>query len=610
MQNLFFQNYLDPNGSFANPQTMEMRRALTLHPIKNSTYQYHVRKYLDEQRIEDLRHRTLLLRRDIHLMRQLMDERDPVDKLGLPPSLNKFRPSKREEVLTWEFLTGKKVLSHVHMNPERGFEGPFKPALSSILSQVMAIINRNARQRGRTIDFNEVLYGYRRVNPLYGADYILDLLLIYRKHKGHKMTVPVRRHAYLQQTFTEPHFRELSSSHNISSSHSTWAKDSSFKDSSFFKQVQDHIGWLYKPQEESPAVYARPEPVKVKVIHFILPLSGRFQTFLHFMHNFEEVCLKRDEPVSLVVSLFRSETDDRTEDTVAYIETIQNRYPHHSLRVLRLEGLFSRGVGLSQGARLAPSEALLFFVDVDIYLNHDALRRLRYNAILGKQVFFPIVFSQYDPTTFCTAENECPQRSSPFQFAEDYGYWRSFGFGIAALHRADFDAVGGFDTSIAGWGKEDVDLYERFLRRNITIHRAAEPGLVHIFHPVTCDSGLEQAQFQMCLGSQLATYGSGARLANIVYNTPEILDENEAGDLDENEAADAAQAAWKGSVGVSYQIAWNLEAAGLGVEIVVSFLNLTSLSQACQILEGSGSWIPVSRGFEISRDRMVGRVTA
>ena len=77
------------------------------------------------------------------------------------------------------------------------------------LFQVMTMINENARQRGRTIDFKDILYGYSRLNPLHGADYVLDLLLVYRKHKGRKMTVPVRRHAYLQQTFSDIQFRLL-----------------------------------------------------------------------------------------------------------------------------------------------------------------------------------------------------------------------------------------------------------------------------------------------------------------------------------------------------------------------------------------------------------------
>lgn len=68
--------------------------------------------------------------------------------------------------------------------------------------QVMDLINKFSKQRGRVIDFKEIFYGYQRVNPLYGVDYMLDMLLMYKKYRGKKMTVPVRRHAYLQQQFT------------------------------------------------------------------------------------------------------------------------------------------------------------------------------------------------------------------------------------------------------------------------------------------------------------------------------------------------------------------------------------------------------------------------
>lgn len=66
----------------------------------------------------------------------------------------------------------------------------------------MDLININADQKGREIDFKELLYGYYRFNPLHGADYIFDLLLTYKKFRGHKMTVPVRKHVYLHQAFT------------------------------------------------------------------------------------------------------------------------------------------------------------------------------------------------------------------------------------------------------------------------------------------------------------------------------------------------------------------------------------------------------------------------
>lgn len=63
-------------------------------------------------------------------------------------------------------------------------------------------INLFSRERGRVIEFQQILYGYYRLNPLYGPDYILDVLLTFKKYRGRKMTVPVRRHAYIQQQFT------------------------------------------------------------------------------------------------------------------------------------------------------------------------------------------------------------------------------------------------------------------------------------------------------------------------------------------------------------------------------------------------------------------------
>lgn len=66
----------------------------------------------------------------------------------------------------------------------------------------MGDINMYSRQRGRVIEYRELTYGYWRLDPLHGVDLVLDMLLTYRKYRGHKMTVPVRRHAYMQLTFT------------------------------------------------------------------------------------------------------------------------------------------------------------------------------------------------------------------------------------------------------------------------------------------------------------------------------------------------------------------------------------------------------------------------
>lgn len=80
--------------------------------------------------------------------------------------------------------------------------------------------------------------------------------------------------------------------------------------------------------------------------------------------------------------------------------------------------------------------------------------------------------------------------------------------------------VGGFDTSIRGWGKEDVDLFDKFIAasENITIFRAVDPGLVHVFHIVECDPNLTETQLDMCKSTRASTFGEINQLSQLVYS--------------------------------------------------------------------------------------------
>ncbi len=177
---------------------------------------------------------------------------------------------------------------------------------------------------------------------------------------------------------------------------------------------------------------------------------------------------------------------------------------------------------------------MLFFIDVDILFTSDFILRARLNTIEYKQVYYPIVYSEYDPDDSVEAikvltnkadivnskngnSRRQRMRSSQFDFDMDNGYWRQFGFGIVAVYGSDLKRVGGFDTSIVGWGKEDVDLYEKFIRSNMTVFRSVDPGLIHIFHKIECDASLAAEQMIMCMGSKATSIASQRVLANLIY---------------------------------------------------------------------------------------------
>jgi len=355
----------------------------------------------------------------------------------------------------------------------------------------MTSINVNARQRGRVIDYKDVLYGYRRVNPLHGADYMLDLLLVYRKFKGRRrMTIPVRRHAYLQQAFLEPEFHVVS-------------------------PAMDPFSYTSDSVESSLSESAT-------VVHLILPLAGRYKAFCQFMDNFEWVSdMDRKSTdtdrgsagaVALLIVLFTEEGSRGEVDLItSRVSASRRRYPALSISLIRMLGPFSRGMGLQHAAQLLPRHSLMLFIDVDIQISQGALRRVRLATALGRSAYYPIVFSQYDPI-MATGSN----------LTAGAGCWRDFGYGIVAIYNADFADVGGFNLEIRGWGREDVDLVERLLARNVSVFRAVDPGLVHVFHAKHCDPSLDPAQYQMCLGSKAASFASLHTLSDFVRRTPEI----------------------------------------------------------------------------------------
>ncbi|XP_076333600.1 chondroitin sulfate synthase 1-like [Tachypleus tridentatus] len=493
MQNIFYQNFAGEETFMGRLKMKEVHRAITLHPIKQPPYLYRLHRYFLHLQSLELRYRTLLLHRDILNMNMLLEANDSLSlndaeyrhnmQLGVKPALNRYHPKNREDVLVWDFFS-KHMYSANNPNPKRRIEAYTQTAINDTVMEVMEIINKFSKQRGRVIEFQDILYGYQRVNPLYGVDYVLDLMMKYKKYRGRKMTVPVRRHAYLQQTFSQPEIREISSSY-----------------------ITDEM--RNEDYTESGAKMLR----KVTEINFILPLAGRTSTFHRFLSNFEEVCLQNKEGVTLAVVLF-SMSDGDSVDAKTALQGLQMRYPKYSLRILESSGSFSRAMALEIGAKLFPSDALLFFIDVDMMFDRNVLKRVRLNTVQGKQVYFPIVFSQYSPQFV-------PKGSKPNFIHDETGYWRQFGYGIVSLYNSDLYAVGGLDTTIHGWGKEDVDLYTKVVHSNISVFRAADPGLIHIFHDIKCDSQLEVTQFQMCIGSKLSSLGSQESLAQKIFNNPE-----------------------------------------------------------------------------------------
>jgi chondroitin sulfate synthase len=189
---------------------------------------------------------------------------------------------------------------------------------------------------------------------------------------------------------------------------------------------------------------------------------------------------------------------------------------------------FSRSIGREMGAEIFSSDSLIFFIDVDVIFTRDFLFRVRLETIQNRQVYFPIVYSEFDPNPRILVNIFKRNRTLDgihFNFNNMRGYWRIFGAGNIGTYKSDYMRVGRFDTSIIGWGNEDVNVYEKYSRSSLKILRVVDKGLVHIYHTVRCaDENLPKDRFIVCIGTQLNTFISKQDLADLVMRLLRFLE--------------------------------------------------------------------------------------
>lgn len=240
-------------------------------------------------------------------------------------------------------------------------------------------------------------------------------------------------------------------------------------------------------------------------------------------------------------------------DLKPFYDTIFNlkeKFESAKISHITLYGNFSRGKALDAAARspIVNGDDILFFIDVDITFQRETLLRIRQNTIKNKQVYLPIVFSQYDPSKI---ENDRTYTNNS-HLSYDLGYFRQFGYGICAIYKVDVmhPDVDGFNTEINGWGLEDVKFLEKILKLgqksnlellnivdetdtnpqklhnqlNLIIFRSPDPSLVHIFHPIYCNTNLDESQYIMCLGTKANTLGSYRKIETSFLTNRTIIE--------------------------------------------------------------------------------------
>lgn len=247
-----------------------------------------------------------------------------------------------------------------------------------------------------------------------------------------------------------------------------------------------------------------------ELINIIVPISERQDRLEDFLLMLQEKCSGQKGSVFLTFVVYGNASSTRQMKTV--ISRFSKDTGFSNIDVLQRHLPFSRGGALHDGVQRwnGNKNVLLFFCDVDVSFDPDFLRRCRMNTEPGAQVYYPVLFSQYNPDI-----SKLP--ASDMRIHSESGTWRPLGFGMACMYRQDYLNVGGFNLKIKGWGGEDNDLYGRLVKSPIKIIRAPDSGLYHRWHTKHCDKSLDNIKYKHCLGAKARYEGSQRQLGLLLF---------------------------------------------------------------------------------------------
>ena len=164
-------------------------------------------------------------------------------------------------------------------------------------------------------------------------------------------------------------------------------------------------------------------------------------------------CVKPEDDVELVLSDWQSEDWPLAE----WAEEAARPIP---LKLVPIDGYFSRGRGLNVAFEHAQGDVLLF-LDTDILICRELIDRGLARAAQG-DAFYPVYWQYADPH-------------------HRRGHWLPRSYGNVMFAREVFLRAGKW-PELKSWGKED-DLLHDAVRKLVPVVREQLPGMRHQWHP-------------------------------------------------------------------------------------------------------------------------------
>ena len=269
-----------------------------------------------------------------------------------------------------------------------------------------------------------------------------------------------------------------------------------------------------RPKTEFYHALREVEPVRVTSMHspncgaikvnFVVATPPVSRGFQRFMLSFENSFLARNPPelVSLLAILYSDgklkKYDKDLFSVVTLLDLYRKKYPEADLRLITTKRPYSRKETVEIASKEYPTYELLFLADIHVDFSMQFIERCRMNAIENRQVYFPMIFSPYDPAEFHKSRILHPY-ATKFKISDKNGAWMPESFHLVCVFNYDLVKVLNQNNDNENESKHEWNLLNRFMQfSKLKIFRSVEPGLVHLWHDGCNEEELGSTEKALC----------------------------------------------------------------------------------------------------------------
>ena len=420
--------FLKFDGAKRGPITEQKHRdildvALTVYPVSDPKLMYAVHQLMVGERLNASYYHLQQIKASLDLMDDLLPQADiHTHQVKQEASIT------REDIVTWKLVSNNLLMSEEERAPSVKIPSVWKHEFNSLIDKCKDYLS--TWEEG-SYTFKRIVNAYFRVVPATGVDYIIDF-------EG-------------KEGKTEDEF-SLAAKH-------------------FRVSLSRRLNSL----EVNPALM-KAAGVELKHVTVAVVMTTEYiEQFQGFMSRLEKL-LDYDQKIDLLLVNMKSkkrgkEKSSSVRSTLSHYET---KYPQTTFTVLDSPTIVSREHGVSLVIReLRPSD-IVFLADLDIEFDIGFLERCRSLPLQGQQAYFPIPFSEANPSLLREINHEKMEDA----ISEHSGHWLTESKSVACLYAADVlvaaqQARGkGIPNSIAMG-----DVYQTLVGKGYEVIRATDKGL-------------------------------------------------------------------------------------------------------------------------------------